>query len=202
MGPGRVFGMGGRGRGGCQARGEVGCDFGQVGGVGAGGDYEGGEEGDLVGAVPVAEGCKGVGTDEEEELGVGWELLAEGDEGFGGVVGLAVGRRGVEQGDLKVRLVFYGEAGHGQAVFKGGVMTGGGFQGLCTDGGEEDLVEVEGLPGGAGDGEVAEVGRVKAASEEGCAHEVYGSGWECGLRAHLPGPGAPEISTHPGYGPV
>ena len=44
-----------------------------------------------------------------------------------------------------------------------------GFEGLPARGGEEDLIQRELPGGGAGDGEVAAVGWVKAAAEEGDA---------------------------------
>jgi len=62
-----------------------------------------------------------------------------------------------------------GELDHGCAVFEAGAGAAG-FQGLKADRGEEDSIERESLPGGVGDGQMAEVGRVEAASEESYAH--------------------------------
>ncbi len=45
-----------------------------------------------------------------------------------------------------------------------------GFEGLTASGGEEDLVESEGVCGGLRYGEVAEVDRVEGAAEEGYSH--------------------------------
>ena len=46
------------------------------------------------------------------------------------------------------------------------------LEGLAASGGEQDLVEREALGGGTGDAEVAGVGRVEGAAEEGQAHGV------------------------------
>jgi hypothetical protein len=66
-------------------------------------------------------------------------------------------------------VVLDGEAGHGYAVFEAGGRALG-FERLKAYGGEEDSIEAEGLPRGFGDGKVAEVRGIEAASEEGYAH--------------------------------
>ncbi len=118
--------------------------------AGAGGDDEVCEEGDIFRAMPLAEVEESVRADEEEELAGGGERLAQGFEGFRGVVG--AGRSwSVGERDAKVGLAGDGELGHGGAVFKR-CGSAGGFEGLKADGSEENLIELKGLLGGAGDG--------------------------------------------------
>ena len=64
-----------------------------------------------------------------------------------------------------------GEAGHRKAIGerRGRVF---GFEWLAASGGEEDAVESEGVCGGGGDGEMALVGWVEGAAEEGDAHDA------------------------------
>ena len=116
------------------------------------------------------EGVEGVGTEEEKQVGVVGMGLAELLEGFERVVGGGLaGLWGVQQ-----RQCEFGFAGNGELDHSGSVFEAGGgaarFEWLKADGGEEDPVERESLLGGVGDGQVAEVGGVETASEEGYAH--------------------------------
>jgi len=96
---------------------------------------------------------------------------AKGGEGVDGVVGAAVGAWSVERGGCEAGILPAGELGHGEAVGEwGGVAFG--LERLKGSRGEEDGVEVEGIGCRSGDAEVAAVGWVKCAAEEGCAHEV------------------------------
>ena len=107
---------------------------------------------------------------EVEERVLGVEETKRG-EGVDGVVGAAVGPWSVERGGCEAGILSAGELGHGEAVGeRGGVAFG--FERLKRGGGEEDGVEVEGIGCRSGDAEVAAVGWVKCAAEEGCAHEV------------------------------
>ena len=116
----------------------------------------------------MAEMEEAVGADEVEEGVIGHEF-AEGREGLDGVVGSAVGVGGVEVGDSESGVGEAGEGEHVNAVGEGGVRTVE-LEGLAAYGGEEDFVELEGVRGGRGDGEVAAMGWVEGSAEESDAH--------------------------------
>ena len=151
--------------------------------AGAGGDDEGRGKRDFVGAAPVVESAEGVGAEEQMPAGFGRVLGAEVEERIDGVIRLAVrGVGSVGEGECEVGVMGDGEAGHGNAIFEGGGGAGG-FERLATDGGEEDKRQTgklvgcsEGLLGSLGDGEMAAVGRVEAASEEDDVERRMG-GW-------------------------
>jgi hypothetical protein len=78
-----------------------------------------GEFEELVGLAPVRESEEGVCADEVEEGVAGHELMKGGDR-LDGVVGGAVGMRGVEVGDAEAWVGEAGEEEHGDAVGEGG----------------------------------------------------------------------------------
>ena len=93
-------------------------------------------------------------------------------EGVDCVIGfVAAGVGGVGERDLKAGLIGESELGHGYAVGEAGGGAGW-FEGLKAYRSEKDLVEMKGLLGGAGNGDVGEMGWVEAAAEEGYAHLV------------------------------
>ena len=141
--------------------------------AGAADDDPLGEFEEAVGFAPAGKLEEAVGPDEVEEGGVG-VFVAQGLEGIDGVVGCAVEVGGVEGGGLEAGILRAGEGDHGEAVGeRGGPVFGfEGFEGLAAGGGEEDAVELEGVRGGGGDGEMAAVGRVEGAAEEGYAHDA------------------------------
>ena len=96
----------------------------------------------------------------------------EGGEGLDGVVGCAVGMRGVESGDGEARIGEAGQGEHGDAVSEGGWCVVG-LKGLAAGWGEEDFVQIKGVCGGGGDGEVAAVWWVEGSAEESYAHGLF-----------------------------
>jgi len=138
--------------------------------IGTGGDDELGQERNLGGALPVAEGAKRVCSQKEKELGVFRLGFAQLNQRVEGVIrsGL-VGFWGIEQGQRETGFACNGELDHGGALGEAGGGAGG-FERLKSHRGEEDLVERESLTGRAGNGQMAKMGRVEAASEEGYAH--------------------------------
>jgi hypothetical protein len=74
---------------------------------------------EVVGLAPVRESEEGVCADEVEEGVAGHELMKGGDR-LDGVVGRAVGMRGVEVGDAEARVGEASEEEHGDAVGEGG----------------------------------------------------------------------------------
>lgn len=98
-------------------------------------------------------------------------------EGVYGVVGFAIAAGCVYKRELEGGVAGDGELSHGNAVFKAGGWSTR-LEGLETDGCKEDLIESEGLLRGTGDGEMAKVRGIEAATEESCAHGVMVAG--CG----------------------
>jgi len=139
--------------------------------AGAADDDPFGEFEEVGGLAPVGEVEEAVGADEVEESVVGEELVESG-EGLDSVVRGAVGVGSVEGGDAEARVGEAGEGEHGEAVVEGS-RRAVGFERLAACGGEEDLVQVEGVGGSGGDGEVAVVGWVEGSAEEGYAHEAF-----------------------------
>ena len=77
-----------------------------------------------------------------------------------------------EGDETGVGLRITGLAGGGDEIETGGEGSGRGveLQGLEAGGGEEHAVEGEGVGCGAGNSDMAVVGWVERAAEEGCAH--------------------------------
>lgn len=95
--------------------------------------------------------------------------MAQEAEGIERVVGFetaGVGR--VDQREFKAGVICDGETGHGDAILEACGGTGR-LEWLEPHGGEENLIDPEGLPGSTRYGDVTEVRRVEAASEEGNA---------------------------------
>lgn len=136
--------------------------------TGARGDDEGREEGKLGAAMPMMEGEERIGSHEKEECCGGRELGFEGKQCVVGVVGRAglIGR--VDEGEREGGIAGDGEARHGDTVVEAGGRAAR-LERLGSDGGEEDLVEGERGLRGAGDGEMAAMGRIEGATEEGDA---------------------------------
>ena len=109
-----------------------------------------GEFEEVVGLAPVRESEEGVCADEVEEGVAGHELMKGGDR-LDGVVGGAVGMRGVEVGDAEAWVGEAGEEEHGDAVGEGGCCAVG-LERLATCRGEEDFVQIERVGGSGGDG--------------------------------------------------
>lgn len=151
--------------------------------AGAGDDDPFGEVEEAVGLVPLAEAEEGVGADEVEKS-VMRVLGGEGGERVDGVVGGGVGVGGIDarRGEAGVGFRVAGLAGGGDEGEAGGEGCGFGreLEWLEAGGGEEDAVEGEGVGGGAGDGDVAAVGWVEGAAEEGYAH-----GYRKSLRSQI-----------------
>lgn len=120
--------------------------------------------------VPVAQSMEGVRAKEVEEIG-GGELVAESVESIHGVVGAVAVEWCVEIRGDQVGVVGAEEADHRESVGEGGDGAAG-LEWLKASGGEEDPVKREIHGGGSRDGEVAAVGGVEAAAEEGYAHFV------------------------------
>jgi hypothetical protein len=126
---------------------------------------------EVAGLSPVGEIEEAVGADENEEGVVGKELLESG-EGLDGVVGGAIGMGGIEFGDSEAGVRQAGEAEHGDSVGEGGGSVVG-FERLEAHRGEEDFVQIEGVGGSGGDGEMAAVGRIEGSAEESYAHGLF-----------------------------
>ena len=129
--------------------------------------------------MPVREGAEGVGAHKQEKPSLGRQGCSQRGERVDGEVGSRAGRfRSIGKGELEARLAGDGQAGHGDAVLKAGRGTGG-LERLQADGSEKNPIKFESPPGGAGDGHMAEMRRIEAASEEGDALAV-GGGWDPG----------------------
>ena len=81
----------------------------------------------------------------------------------------------VEGAGLAARIGGKGEVDHGEAVGEAGGRKAG-LERLASDWGDEDAIEAKTVGGGAGDGEVAEVGRIEGATEERRSIRVHGHG--------------------------
>jgi len=126
---------------------------------------------ELDGVAPVREIEEAVGTHQVEE-GVVWQELMEGGEGLDCVIGCAVGVGCVQGGDGEAGVGETGQGEHGDAVAEGGGCAVG-LERLAACGGEENLIQMEGVCGSGGDGEVAAVGRVEGSAEECYAHGLF-----------------------------
>ena len=137
------------------------------------------------GFVPVREIEKAVGTGEVEQLRVGHELM-QGGEGLNGVVGGSVSVRGVEFGYGETRVGDAGEGEHGEAIGVGGGRAVA-FERLATYRGEEDAIQMEGVCGGGGDGEMTAMRRVEGSAKERDSHRQFSpdGAEELGLRFRL-----------------
>jgi hypothetical protein len=82
-----------------------------------------------------------------------------------------VGGGSIGERDFETGLAGNGERGHGHAVGEGR-RGAARLERLGTDRRKQDAVEAEGIAGGASDGQVAEMGRVKTAAEE--SHSAAG----------------------------
>jgi hypothetical protein len=147
-----------------------------AGGVEAGAtdDDPVGEREQVLWRAPLRELEEGIGADEDEEGVVGLEGGAEAFEGVDGVVRGVVGQGRFEVGGEAVQggwSLGAEELNHGEAVGIGGDGAVG-LERLMAGGDEEDAVEREGLRCGAGDGEMAAVGRVEAAAEVADTHRL------------------------------
>ena len=152
--------------------------------VGAGDDDPLGEGEQLGGRAPVAQGEEAVGASDCEE-GCAGRFPGERGEGVDGVVGFSCGARAVERREGEARVggerntpvrerLAECERDHGDAVLKGRGC-GTRFERLTPNGGEEDAVEGEGVGGGGGHAQMAEVDGVEGSAEQSHAHGGYSS---------------------------
>src|ERR1035441_1897790 len=116
--------------------------------------------------MPAAQPGKRVGAHQAKQSAIGREPGAQAVEGLQRIVGRARGLGGIGQGDREAWLAGYGQPGHGQAVSERGRRTPR-LERLRADRGEEDGVEAERRPGSARHGQMAQMGRVETAAEEG-----------------------------------
>src|ERR1700691_5579460 len=121
--------------------------------------------------MPMAQSEKRVGAHEAKQDAVRRELRSQGEQGLQGEVGDSEGLGRVSQGDRETWFAGDGQPGHGQPVFKAG---GGSIEleRLCADRGEENCLQAESRTGSARDRQVAKMGRVETAAEEGDARGV------------------------------
>jgi hypothetical protein len=129
--------------------------------------------------MPFGKCGEAVGAEEEIELCVRRQGLAEMLEGVGGVVGSKrTDDWGIDEGELEMGIVGDGDTSHCYAFFEAG-RGAGRFEWLAANGSEENGIQVESALGRAGDTKMTVVRRVEAAAEEGDTHEamVVPEGW-------------------------
>lgn len=154
-------------------------DGGQRGGdaaeveAGASGDGEVTGEQEIRGAVPLADAQEGISAEKAEEVVGGGEAGSQGADGVDSVVGAVIGAGRIDEGDFKARLAVDGETGHGDAILVAGLGTIA-LKGLEANRREQNAVEGEAIHRQPGEGDVATVGRIKAAAEKPNVHNFRG----------------------------
>lgn len=144
----------------------------------------------------MAQRDKRVGPHEAKQYAFGRYLRSQGEQGFKGEVGSAGGLGRVGHRNYEAGFTGDGEAGHGEAVFKAGGRSMG-LERLRADRGEENGIEIECCAGRARNRQMAKMGRIKTAAEEGHARAAR---W--GLLLHVfivPCKGV--VNAGPAYGP-
>lgn len=131
-------------------------------------DHVAGEE-EVGGAMPLADGEKGVRAHEEVNAVLAFERGAQGADGVQCVVGAVVGVRGIDQRYIEAGLALDGETGHRDTMAESGTRAVA-LERLHADGREQDAVEAEALHGEPRQGDVSAMRRIEAAAEEADLH--------------------------------